>query len=108
MKLDDLVEVIGEEAAWKLCEHWGGESHWIPAVVKCDKVERNEKIRERRRQGVNLKSLAKMWGLDISTVSRICEGIKIQAVYDSTFEEIFKREHLYECGRLISSKEKSE
>ncbi|MDO8414148.1 MAG: Mor transcription activator family protein [Gallionellaceae bacterium] len=55
-----LIELLGEEAAQKLCRAFGGDEHFdIPLNTSGSRAERNRRIRERRCQGLSHSRLAR-------------------------------------------------
>ena len=55
-----LIEMLGGEAAQKLCLAFGGAEHFdVPLNTRGLRAERNRRIRERRAQGLSLSKLAR-------------------------------------------------
>lgn len=68
MKFHDLSSLIGEDAARKLCEMYGGCQEKIPKVPP---TERNEQIMRMFRNGVPRQTIADGFGLSYSAVCKI-------------------------------------
>ena len=55
-----LIEILGEEAAQKLCLAFGGAEHFdVPLNTRGIRAERNRRIIERRSQGLSHSKLAR-------------------------------------------------
>lgn len=65
-----LVEVVGEEAADKLCRMYGGESLYIPKADTIEAVARRAKIISEYNGG-NIKALAAKYGLTSRRIRQI-------------------------------------
>lgn len=68
-----IAEVIGEDAARKLCEAFGGEAIYVPKSDSLESVERVAAIRQEY-NGANVPQLARKYGLTTRRVQRIVEN----------------------------------
>lgn len=69
-----IAEIIGEDAARKLCEAYGGEAIYIPKVESLLAVERVAQIRQEY-NGQNVTKLAKKYKLTERRVQQIVEDL---------------------------------
>lgn len=69
-----IVEVIGEEAARKLCEAYGGDTLYLPKPESLDAADKAEKIRAEY-NGSNIKALADKYNLTRMRIYQLVEGI---------------------------------
>lgn len=69
-----IAEIIGEDAARKLCEVYGGEAIYIPKVESLMAVERLALIR-REYNGRNVAALAKKHNLTERRVQQMVEDL---------------------------------
>ena len=71
---NSIAEIIGEGAARKLCEAYGGEAIYIPKVESLQAVERVTRIRQEY-NGQNVTKLAKRYKLTERRVQQIVEDL---------------------------------
>lgn len=72
--LEKLAEVVGMDAAIKLCEAYGGETVYIPMMKTVKSRAVRDKIR-REYDGMNIVALAKKYNLSARRVRQITEGV---------------------------------
>lgn len=65
-----VAEIIGDEAARKLCEAFGGDTIYVPKVETLDSADRVAEIRAAY-NGSNIKALAERYGLTRMRVYQI-------------------------------------
>jgi Mor family transcriptional regulator len=72
-----IAEVIGDEAARKLCEAYGGEAIYVPKLDTLEAVERVAAIR-REYNGSNVAKLARKYNLTQMRVYQIVQDLNPQ------------------------------
>lgn len=68
----DVVEVIGVEAAYKLCENFGGQPFYAPKIDSLVKRLRDESIKQDYRKGISINQLCQDYNLSFNQVRAIC------------------------------------
>lgn len=68
----DVVEVIGVEAAYKLCETFGGQPFYAPKIDSLVKRLRDESIKQDYRKGISINQLCQDYNLSFNQVRAIC------------------------------------
>lgn len=68
----DVVEVIGVEAAYKLCEHFGGQPFYAPKVDSVLKRLRDNNIKHDYKHGASINELCQKYNLSFNQVRAIC------------------------------------
>lgn len=68
----DIVEGIGIEAAYKLCELYGGLSIYIPKVDYLTKRLRLLSIQEDYKKGVSFVEIAKKYNMSLNHIRVLC------------------------------------
>ena len=68
----DVVEVIGVEAAYKLCENFGGNPFYAPKADSITKRLRDNNIKQDYRNGVSIQQLCLDYNLSFNQVRAIC------------------------------------
>lgn len=68
----DVVEVIGVEAAYKLCENFGGQPFYIPKIDNLIKRLRDESIKQDYKKGISINQLCQDYNLSFNQVRAIC------------------------------------
>lgn len=72
-----IAEIIGDEAARKLCEAMGGDTVYLPKPESLDAADRAERIRAEYTGG-NVKELALKYNLTRMRVYQIINGLNPQ------------------------------
>lgn len=73
-----IAEIIGEEAARRLCEVYGGDTLYLPKPESLDAVDKAERIRAEY-NGSNIKALADKYNLTRMRVYQLVEDLSPQA-----------------------------
>lgn len=68
----DVVEVIGVEAAYKLCENFGGQPFYAPKIDSLVKRLRDESIKQDYKKGISINQLCQDYNLSFNQVRAIC------------------------------------
>ena len=68
----DVVEVIGVEAAYKLCENFGGQPFYTPKIDNLIKRLRDESIKQDYKKGISINQLCQDYNLSFNQVRAIC------------------------------------
>lgn len=68
----DVVEVIGVEAAYKLCENFGGQPFYAPKIDNLVKRLRDESIKQDYKKGISINQLCQDYNLSFNQVRVIC------------------------------------
>lgn len=72
---DELVEVVGDEAAQRLVEHFGGERIYIPSRIPIDPLVIQQEVTALRSHGSTARTayqtVAREHDLSVSTVMRM-------------------------------------
>lgn len=68
----DVVDVIGVEAAYKLCENFGGQPFYAPKIDSLVKRLRDESIKQDYRKGISINQLCQDYNLSFNQVRAIC------------------------------------
>lgn len=68
----DVVEVIGVEAAYKLCENFGGQPFYVPKIDSLVKRLRDESIKQDYKKGISINQLCQDYNLSFNQVRAIC------------------------------------
>ena len=74
--VQDIIDIIGIEAAAKLFETYGGMMVYVPKNAAESKVTRNKKIRDERLVGESAWKLAKKYNMPVRTIFAICKNVK--------------------------------
>ena len=69
----DVVEVIGVEAAYKLCENFGGNPFYAPTSDSITKRHRDKSIKRDYKNGLSIEQLSKKYNLSFNQVRAICK-----------------------------------
>lgn len=72
-----IADIIGDEAARKLCEAMGGDTVYLPKPESLDAADRAERIRAEYTGG-NVKELALKYNLTRMRVYQIINGLNPQ------------------------------
>lgn len=75
----DIVEGIGIEAAYKLCEVYGGLSIYVPKVDYLTKRLRYLSIQDDYKKGVSFVELAKKYDISLNHIRVICLHTRIKS-----------------------------
>lgn len=70
---NQLVEIIGDEAARKLCEAVGGEAIYVPKLDTVDNAQRIMDIRAEY-NGANTPMLSRKYGLTTRRIQQIVDA----------------------------------
>lgn len=68
----DVVEVIGVEYAYKLCEIFGGQPFYAPKIDSLIKRLRDESIKQDYKKGISINQLCQDYNLSFNQVRAIC------------------------------------
>lgn len=68
----DVVDVIGVESAYKLCENFGGQPFYAPKIDSLIKRLRDESIKQDYRKGISINQLCQDYNLSFNQVRAIC------------------------------------
>jgi len=66
---EGLIQLIGEDAAWKVCEYFQGEQVTFPKSIL--QYRRNREIRQKFRNGKNYIELSREYGLTTRQIRTI-------------------------------------
>ena len=69
----DIIDVIGFEAAVKFFETYGGMRIYIPKNISDANRSRNQQIRDEHIGGATPRNLSKKYNLHINWILRICK-----------------------------------
>lgn len=69
----DIVEIIGIEAAYKLCDYCGGNPIYIPKSNLVNTRLRNLNIQNDYKAGTPIPELVKKYNLNFSQIRSICQ-----------------------------------
>lgn len=69
-----IADIIGDEAARKLCEAMGGDTVYLPKPESLDAADKAERIRAEY-NGTNIKELALKYNLTRMRVYQLVEGL---------------------------------
>ena len=72
--MDEIIRVIGYEAALLLASHYGGCSLYVPLQRNLKQVIRNRLIMSDRSEGMKLNTLARKYDLSVRRIIAICNG----------------------------------
>lgn len=75
----DIAEGIGIEAAYKLCELYGGLSIYIPKVEYLTKRLRHLSIQDDYKKGLSFVELAKKYDISLNHIRVICLHTRIKS-----------------------------
>ena len=68
----DVVEIIGLEAAYKLCSAAGGNYIYVPKTDSIQKRLRDLSIKNDYKNGISIEQLCKKYNLSFNQVRAIC------------------------------------
>lgn len=68
----DVVEVIGIETAYKLCDVFGGNPIYVPKTDSINKRLRDLSIQKDYKNGLSIEQLSKKYNLSFNQVRAIC------------------------------------
>lgn len=69
----DIIDLIGLEAAVKFFETYGGMRVYVPKNISDTNKSRNELIRTERLEGASPRRLSTKYNLHIKWIFRICQ-----------------------------------
>lgn len=72
--IQELLEAVDSENAYKLMKHFGGLTIFIPKIDKILALERNEKIKKDYSSGLSYTQLCKKYGLSSRYIKTIIDG----------------------------------
>lgn len=75
----DIAEDIGIEAAYKLCERYGGLSIYVPKVEYLTKRLRHLSIQDDYKKGLSFVELAKKYDISLNHIRVICLHTRIKS-----------------------------
>lgn len=85
----DVVEVIGIETAYKLCDAFGGNPIYLPKTDSIKKRLRDLSIRQDYRNGLSIEDLCKKYNLSFNQVRSICNLAYLKQISINEFLDEF-------------------
>ena len=85
----DIVDVIGIEAAYKLCDYCGGNPIYVPKSNIVNKRLRDLNIQNDYKAGTPIQELVKKYDLNFSQIRSICQ---LAYMRQSSIEEFLNKD----------------